>query len=93
MKLHLFNDNILITELQDDIITNGVITKYDPDSPYMFCEVQQISDDAKQNNINEGDILVIKRYAKEEYLPGSYFISFKDVRGSISRDDYNKLIG
>ena len=33
----------------------------------------------------------IKRYAKEEYLPGQYFISFKDVRGKMTLDEYNKM--
>ena len=40
---------------------------------------------------NTNDILVIKRYAKEEYLPGQYFISLKDVRGKMSKEAYSKM--
>lgn len=92
MNVKLFNDNILVSELQDDMLINGVMTRYDSDSPYMFCEVEAVSDEAL-NYVNVGDILIIKRYAKEEYLSGYYFISFKDVRGCIPKEDYDKMLG
>ena len=88
--MELLNDNILVTELQDDLFVNGTAVVYDQDSPYMFCAVLGLSDDAKQYFTND-DILVIKRYAKEEYLPGQYFISLKDVRGKMSKETYSKM--
>ena len=92
MNIKLFNDNILVSELQDDMVVNGVMTRYDSDSPYMCCEVEAASDEAL-NYVSVGDILIIKRYAKEEYLSGLYFISFKDIRGCIPNDEYNKMTG
>ena len=91
MNIDLFNDNVLVEELQDDLLINGVVLRYDSDSPYMFCEVISSSQNAKENKVNPGDILVIKRYAKEEYLPGQYFISYKDIRGSILKADYESI--
>lgn len=90
MKIKLFNDNILVTELSDDLVVNGVVSMYDSDNPYMFCKIVALSDEASVN-IDINDILVIKRYAKEEYLPGYYFISYKDVRGSLTEEEYNSL--
>lgn len=91
MEINLYNDNIIVTELQDDLKFNGTVVMYDSDSPYMFCKVECVSVSAKDNGINPGEVLVIKRYAKEEYLPGTYFISYKDIRGSMSLDDYNEM--
>ena len=91
MNIVLFNDNILVNELQDDLVANGTVVRYDPDSPYMFSEVLVVSNEANEKGINVGDVVVIKRYAKEEYLPGQYFVSFKDVRGKMTLDEYNKM--
>lgn len=89
--MELFNDNIIVKELQDDaLMVNGTAVMYDQDSPYMFCEVICLSDEASKY-ISKDDVLVIKRYAKEEYLPGQYFVSFKDVRGKMTLDEYNKM--
>ena len=63
----LLNDNILVSELQDDLMYNGTVVRYDSDNPYMICHVEEVSDEAK--NVSVGNIIVIKRYAKEEYLP------------------------
>ena len=70
MNIVLFNDNILVNELQDDLVANGTVVRYDPDSPYMFSEVLVVSNEANEKGINVGDVVVIKRYAKEEYLHG-----------------------
>lgn len=86
----LLNDNILVSELQDDIMYNGTVVRYDSDNPYMICHVEEVSDEAK--NVSVGNIIVIKRYAKEEYLPGLYFVSYKDVRGIIPSDKYEDMI-
>ena len=85
----LLNDNILVSELQDDLMYNGTVVRYDSDNPYMICRVEEVSNEAK--NVSVGNIIVIKRYAKEEYLPGQYFISLKDVRGKMSKETYSKM--
>lgn len=87
--IELLGDNILVEELTDDLVVNGVITAYDSDNPYMFCRVVNVSKDV--NAITIGNILVIKRYAKEEFLPGYYFISSKDVRCIVDEDFYESL--
>lgn len=94
----LLYNNLLVTELTDDLKINGVVTLYDPDSPYMFCEqvdtkkLENITEDEISSSfIADDDVLVIKRYAKEEFVGGTYFISVKDIRGILKRDDYNKL--
>ena len=33
----------------------------------------------------------IKRYAKEEYLPGYYFVSYKDIRGTLPMSTYEEM--
>lgn len=91
MDICLYNDNILVEELQDDLMISGTMLRYDQDSPYMFCRVLSVSDEARDKGISLENVLVIKRYAKEEYLPGQYFISYKDVRGSILKEDYDTI--
>ena len=91
IDLEVENDNILVTELTDDIVINGLTTMYDPDSPYMFCKAVAVAEDVPVL-LDCKPILVIKRYAKEEFIPGYYFISYKDVRCSLSEEEYKKLI-
>lgn len=90
LDLKMLNSNILVTELTDDLMINGVATVYDPDNPYMFAKV--IDRDTLIHTVDVGDIVVIKRYAKEEFLPGYYFISDKDVRCIVSKEQYNKFL-
>ena len=63
---------------------------YDSDSPYMFCRIVEMSDEAN-SLFNKDSILIIKRYAKEEYISGYYFISLKDVRGFMSEEEYKSV--
>ena len=45
--MRLLYENILVSELEDDLLmSNGVVTSYDSDSPYMFCEIKNISEQA-----------------------------------------------
>lgn len=93
LKMRMHNGNILVKEIIDDIKVNGVMTSYDVDNPYMFCEIIKISDEAVENLLcDANDILVIKRHAKEEFVSGLYFIHWKDVRCAMSSDEYNKMI-
>lgn len=90
----LEGDNILVEELTDDISIGGIITKHDYDSPYMFCKVLAVSENAKEELAlyNEEDtVLVIKRYSKEEFIDNSFFISYKDVRVQLDKETYNKI--
>ena len=48
MNIVLFNDNILVNELQDDLVANGTVVRYDSDSPYMFSEVLVVSNEANE---------------------------------------------
>lgn len=82
----LNEDNLLVEELSDDIVFNGIRTMYDADNPYMFCRVV----DSSIDKYVKGDILVIKRYAKEEFISGYYFISPKDVRTKVNY--YEELV-
>lgn len=95
-KMILQGGNILVKELQDDLVINGVVSRYDSDNPYMFCEILNISEESRTEMKLEKDIkdvvLVIKRYAKEEYIGDSYFISYKDVRAIIDKEDYDSLV-
>ena len=87
------NDNIIVKEIYNDIAVNGILTAYDQDSPYMFCEVVDLSDNAKDNlGIESGDILVIKRYAKEEFVTGLYFTSWKDVRCVFTKEMFDIVL-
>ena len=90
LDLKMLNSNILVTELTDDLMVNGVVTIYDQDNPYMIAKV--VNRDNLTHTVDVGDIVVIKRYAKEEFLPGYYFISDKDVRCIISKEQYNNFL-
>lgn len=88
LDIELINNNIIVSELCDDLIINNVPVMYDSDSPYMICTVVKSGDSL----VEENSIVVIKRYTKEAFLPGYYFISLNDVRGIISRESYEKYI-
>ena len=88
-SLVLLNSNIIIEEICDDVVVNGVSYMYDSDSPYMVGRV--VNRDIELNYLDVGDIVVVKRYAKEEFTPGYYFVSEKDLRGCISSEIYNEL--
>ena len=85
-NVQLENNNIIVKELYDDIKINGIMQSYDQDSPFMFCSVV-CSDD-----YDEGEILVVKRYAKEEFVSGLFFVHNDDVRLSLSQEDYDKIL-
>lgn len=85
---YLKNDNIIVSELCDDLTYRGVVTVYDSDSPYMFCKVEMDS----PFGYSRGDIVVIKRYAKEEFISGLYFISPKDVRCLVPERVYSSMV-
>ena len=63
--MELLNDNILVTELQDDLFVNGTAVVYDQDSPYMFCAVLGLSEDARQYFISLKDVR--GKMSKETY--------------------------
>ena len=88
MNVEMLNDNVLVTELTDDLMVNGVATMYDSEAPYMFCSVVK----SVTGVFDEGTVLVIRRYAKEEFLPGYYFISEKDIRCVVPEEVYNNLV-
>ena len=80
--MYLEKDNILIEELIDDITIGGITTRHDYDTPYMFCKIIDLSDEARENLgiVHKEDfILVIKRYAKEEFIDNTFFV----YRGTI----------
>lgn len=90
----LENDNILVEELTDNIKIGGIITRHDYDSPYMFCKILLISDESRESLAilnTEDTVLVIKRYAKEEFIDNTFFIGSKDVRIVLDRNSYNKI--
>ena len=90
IKFNAVNDNILVKEKDADIKINGIVQFNDGDSPYMFCEVLEVSPEIVLD-IKKGDILVIRRYGKEEFIGGIYFVSYKDVRCIIEQEEFNKL--
>lgn len=93
MNIDVLNDNIMVKELYDDFKVNEVLNAYDEDAPYMICEIVGISEEAKEKlELDTEDILVIKRYAKEEFVSGLYFISWKDVRAKISKEKYKDIL-
>lgn len=89
----LEGNNILVEELIDDINIGGITTRHDYDSPYMFCKVLLISDEAKEIlGLLDETILVIKRYAKEEFIDHTFFVDAKDVRAIISDNTYKNIL-
>ncbi len=86
--IEMCNDTIIVTELAEDLFVDGVFARYDSEDPYMFCRVYKTC----TLDLNVGDIIVIRRYAKEEFLPGYYFVSIKDIRCKYSEEEYEKLL-
>ena len=66
IKVKLKNKNIIVSELTDDLYVDNIVLMYDDESPYMFCKVKSV--DSSITDIEPGDILVVRRYAKEEFI-------------------------
>lgn len=91
----MLKDYILIDELKDDIIKDGITIKYDDNNQYMFSTIIDISPEASGKlsiyyNI-EDMILLTKRIAKLPFME-NYIISFEDVIGIYTKEEYEKLI-
>ena len=89
----LLNGNILVEEIYDDIKIDNIVTAYDGDSFSMFCRVISLDNTVEAElDIHIGDVVVIKRYAKEEFIGDYFFISSKDVRCVINENNYRELV-
>lgn len=93
--MKLLKDYILIEELKDDMIQDGITLKYDDNNPYMFSRILEASDKAgdelfKYDGLNKL-VLLTKRISKLP-LYENYIISLEDVIGLYTIDEYNKLI-
>lgn len=93
--MNLLKDYILVEELKDDITSNGLLTKYDDNNPYMFVKIKDCSSlvEDKLNvygNINEL-ILLIKRVAKL-CLGEQYIIAFDDAIAIFTLEEYQNYI-
>lgn len=95
--MRLEGNNILVEELCDSFTSGGIVTRYDTDSPYMFCRILLMSEEAQKDlgilDTELDSILVIKRYSKEEFIDQTYFVDSKDVRAVIDKETYNKMKG
>jgi hypothetical protein len=90
IKVKLKNKNIIVSELTDDLYVDNIVLMYDDESPYMFCKVKSV--DSSITDIEVGDILVVRRYAKEEFISNLYFVAEQDVRCIIKEEEYERLI-
>lgn len=105
--MKLLNDNILVTEIVKDLKVGSIIMNQDDSTAYMFCKVVCISDEAldfickeytdKKSNIvydelNSGElILIIRRSAKDPFIGNQFFISYKDLRGIITKEELESI--
>lgn len=96
--MQLINDNILVTEVYKDAKMGELIVSQDSSSPYMFCKIDAISQQAceevfgKAGSLNIKEVvLIIRRTAKEPFANGTFFISSKDVRGFMSDEEFENL--
>lgn len=93
--MQLRKNFILVNELKDDIIVDGILTKYDDNNNFMFVEVIQASNNAyseiSQYTDPDNVVLVISRIAKTPFLT-NYVITLDDVLMLLTKEEYNKLI-
>jgi hypothetical protein len=105
--MKLLNDNILVTEIVKDLKVGSIVMNQDDSTAYMFCKVVCISDEAldfickeytdKKSNIvydelNSGElILIIRRSAKDPFIGNQFFISYKDLRGIITKEELESI--
>lgn len=50
--MYLNKDYILVSELKDDMIIDGLLTKYDDTNPYMFVKILDYSEEAFDDLFN-----------------------------------------
>lgn len=97
--MKLLGTNILVKELTDNIVVDGIATRHDYDSNEMFCEVIKMSEEAKEYLYSDGkhtqksaNIVVISRMTKSEFIGSLFFISYKDIRLIMDTEAYKKII-
>lgn len=92
----LLKNNILIKELQEDFIIDGLLIKYDDSCPVMYGQIIEISQELRDKFTIYGEleniVVVFKRVAKVPVLDG-YLVNYDDVIALMSVEEFNQLKG
>jgi hypothetical protein len=90
----LLGDYLRVRELVKDITVDGLLQKYDDSNPYMFAEIVEAENTvynklSTMGNVNSM-VLIFKRPAKIPFID-SYLVSYKDIIGIMSREEFENL--
>lgn len=88
---------VIVKELQDDMIIDGLLTKYDDSSPYMYGKVidgnQKLLDDLSTYTGSLAyTVISFFRVNKTPY-EGKYLVDGDNIIEVMTLDEYNKRKG
>lgn len=94
--MNLKKDYILVKELTDDMMIDGLIEKYDDNSPFIHAKIIEATDKFIQDISLEysslGDCVVLfSRPNKIPYL-GNLLVHEADLIATMSKEEYEKRI-
>ena len=91
--MKLFGNNILVEELRDNLVLDGVLIKYDDSNQYMFAKIINLPEKLiSELDLNVADIIIINRVTKLPFIDGNYFINSNNIIASLTKEEYNKLV-
>ena len=93
----IIRKSLIVKELQDDMLIDGLLQKYDDASPYMYGKV--IDGEASlldklntMTNFGEDSVVSFFRVNKTPYN-GNYLVDYDNIIEVISESEYNKRKG
>lgn len=93
-KLRLLGENILVCEKKKDLMVDGLLQKYDDNSPYMYASIAVASKLVEERLSVYGNIydmiILFKRPAKIPVL-GGYIVNYNDILAILSKEEYDRL--
>lgn len=88
------NEYLQVKELKKDLLVDGLIEKYDDNSPYILAEILEC-DEKTYNELSEygdvDDLVVLFRRPNKLPFKDTLIVSNRDIISVMTRDEYNSL--
>ena len=97
----VLNGYLEVKELKDDLVEDGIIQKYDDNSPYIYARMinvdpkilEEFSAMEKEMAQPKTHTIILTRRISKIPVNGNYFVHKSDVIKLLTESEYNKLKG
>lgn len=92
----ILKESVLVKELQDDMIENGLLVKYDDSSPFMYGMIKNGNSailEKLRQYIPYGNIIVSFYRVNKTPYRGLYVVDYNNILEVMSEEEYKHLLG